>query len=397
MQQLLVVLFFAIFCAGCFNQKSPKEALEKKFNGPFYGRLVYDDQLIDPRPQEISERIFEDSATQIVRQFAVHPLHASEDSDTVVMTTPARAVIDEKEQFLFLIDSDSNAVHKFSLNTGRLLAISTEPADRKLGNQSVYMYMMGNEELWFTGVESKKIMRTDLDGSYLDMIDLPYSGWVAPASSGEFVFLDASNMDELFHVYSSKGKKQRSFGILSSIEHEIHGRIQQAHGMGFIGELRTEGDHTFVYTSFFGGGILGYTMDGTLRYFRETIDSGPFPRLRSFTEEEQEKSGLDAGDVTVDTDQVISQQFSMNVWNGIFYQNTYLLSDQETFVVDAYDYDTGDYLFSIPSPEGCGIIFITDRHLYASCLEQGFFQIRRPASLVNPADEPDMIQAHLAR
>lgn len=388
------LLFLFALITGC-QQQDLKQSLEEQFNGPFYGRLVYDNQLIDPRPQDSSERLFEEEATQIVRQFTVHPLQASADSDLVIMVSPVRTVVDAEEQFLFLMDSDSNAVHKFSLQDGALLAVSEDPKDRVTTNgKSTNIHLRANEELWLTGIQRAKVMRTNLDGEFIDFIDLPYSGQVAPTRSGDFVLLETGNLEELFHIYSSEGKKQRSFGILSSVEHEIRGYLQKAHGMGFLGEVRTAGGNSFIYTNFWGAGLLGFTMDGTLKFFRETIDNNPFPPLRYLTEEEEELSLDDSGrGMTPDLENTKSQQFAANVWNGVFYQNTYMLAGDRSFVVDAYDYDTGDYLYSIPSPEGCGIVYVTDKHLYANCLEQGFFQLRRPAPAVNPSSQPELIQA----
>ena len=394
MRVYLLLIFLAVLF-GCTKKESQKIALEEQFNGPFYGRLVYQDQLVDPSPQAYSKRVFEDVATDIVQQFTTRDSMAHLSPGIVIMNKPFQSLVDPAEEFLYIMGPDSNVVHKFSIADGRLVNRVTTPRDlRESSGYTVGMQMAGNDEFWFQNVKPRTLMRTTHEGKLIDTIKLPYAGWVSVTNSGDFVFLETSNLDELFHVYSANGKHQHSFGILSSVLVQFGEHTSLGHGLGFVGDLSTDGSDSFIYTNGWGGGLLNYSLDGTLNYFRQPIDSNPFPGLRPFTAEEKEKSNIqNSANITVDKKDVNSQKKSVNVWEGTYYQTTFERNTDRSWFVDAYDYDTGDYLYSIPTPEDCFIEFITDKHLYANCLEPGFVQFKRPPRVIDPVDEPALIQA----
>ncbi|CAN0294226.1 unnamed protein product, partial [Laminaria digitata] len=198
-----------------------------------------------------------------------------------------------------------------------------------------------NGELWISGNGKKKqVLRLNQKGEFLGFIDNPYRGGVFDVAAGKYLHYNL-NDPELFHVYNKKGKREKSFGVLASGRTHLtqEYRHLMGHGLGFSGDVKTDGKGAFIFAGYYGGGLLSYNVDGSLRFFRETMDHNAFP-LTPFMDG-------NGGRKIVDRDSVRSQQMPINVWNGVFYQNVFL-NEEERMVVDAYAYDSGDYLYSLP-------------------------------------------------
>ena len=362
----MLAAFMLIFVAGCTTSDSSSE-----YPRPFYGRLLHDGVLVDPAPQTATGRLYQPMPAEVNIQFTVHPAQATNDTPSAkIMETPSDAGILHQDEHLFLMDNESLRINKFALADGRLKQVITTVADYGLpGFNKKRMRVMEGEELWIHGLEPGKIMRLDEAGEMLGWAEAQGTQPMLLFNSGEVLKLMPLNGEKLFHLYDDRGAELRSFGILSSRKLEAMGEPMPGHGLGFLGNVSTDGNDTFVYAGGAGGGLLGYRTDGTLRYFRAYIDADLFASVQQ----------SDSVSYMLDWDGVKNQYFALNVWDGVYYQLVYNVGGDQSFFVDAYDYDTGDYLYSIPSPEGCGYRFVTDTHLYANCMEGGFVQFERAA------------------
>lgn len=362
---LQVLLLLIVLTAGCEN---PDPA--SSYPEPFYGQLLVGDTLLSPVPQQKSTREFEPVATVETRQFTFAPALAIEDTPAeLVMTKPNRAVFSRDGDMLFLLDTESLLINQYSLLDGSLIKVIKSANESRAPNS--YLASIGlisDNELGVTGVEARKTMRIDSDGKSLGFIDQASGESFVGMSSGKIVQIQSNNEYELFHVYNESGKKQQAFGLLSSMRYELGGNKLNGHGMGFAGTLATDGSESFVYTSGFGSGLLGYQTDGNVLYFREVIDHTPFPEMIASEGENT---------FTVDNEEMVASRMSLNVWDNVYYQYAFGREGQEP-VVDAYDYRTGDYLYSLKSPAECGIILVSSDHVYATCLDRGFIQFERP-------------------
>lgn len=358
-----VALFFIIGCIQPHPADNYPEA--------FYGELLLGDSLIVAAPQQKSEREFVAMATVVKQRFTSSPESATDETPAgIIMENPAMAGVDSNEDYLFLMDAASLAINKYSLASGALLKVIDAPEKRRTNKTSQgRLSVTSNDELWVRGVENRKMLRLDFEGDVLGNVKGPASGFVTQVNANNVVHTTALNEDELFHVYSMEGDIEHSFGIMSSSAH-VEG--SKGHGLGFIGETVGDGSNSFVYAGLFGGGLLSFDDQGNLAYFRESIDHNPFPGTIPYT------STTGYNSETVDVAGVRTQQLPINIWNGIYYQNVLIL-EEERMIVDAYAYETGEYLYSLPvRDKECGYIFITDDHIYANCKE-GFVQLERPA------------------
>lgn len=364
----LISPFILLFMIGC-TQPHPAS----HYPEPFYGQLLMGDSLMEAEPQQKSEREFVALATVVKQRFTVSPDSATDDTPAeIIMEKPVSASVDDNEEYLFLMDQESQVINKYAITTDELIDVFNYASENKTLLRSASLLSVRNGELWLSsGGKQKPVLRLNQKGEFLGFIDNPHRGGVSDVAPGKYLQYNL-NEPALFHVHNENGKREHSFGVLASERKHLTQVYKNlmGHGLGFSGDVKTDGKGTFVYSSFYGGGLLGYNIDGTLRYFRETVDHNAFPPTPFM-----EGNG---GSKIVDMDSVRTQQMPINVWNGVFYQYVNLIGEKK-MVVDAYAYDTGDYLYSLPvNWKECGYIFITDDHIYANCKE-GFVQLARPA------------------
>ena len=226
---------------------------------------------------------------------------------------------------------------------------------------------------------TRKVIKLDLYGRVKEVRKHPrkINGYVIPVDADSYVGMTALNYPELFHVYNRWGFRTRSFGFLSNLHllKEPSKLLPVGHDMDFLGSLTTDGKSSFVYSGIYKGGLLGLTKDGTFRFYRETIKHRPYPQRTAVNKTDVLPLG--------GTEASNSALFTLNVWNGVYYQHEIPPCNAEscpqTFTVDAYSYENGDYLYSLNPPANCAAVFLTDSHLYANCPTRGLIQFIRPS------------------
>ena len=350
--------------AGC-TENSPHPA--KDYPEPFYGQLLYEDSLITATPQQISERVIGDSIGVIERVYMVPSDKAQPDTpEEAIMELPIDAGVDNDGKYLYVMEKNSFKTNKYDLSSGELTLVLNSVAENKsTSHLGKGMRVMSNDELWIYGANTSKIFRVTPQDELLGYWEGRSGDSFIKMTSGELVKTTSSNEHELFHVFDEGGEKLRSFGILSSYQIEVDGYKTVGHGLGFHGWTSTNGDDSFVHVANMGGGLLSFNTDGSLRYFREFVEHVPFPDT------------VPTGENTrgIDMDGVHTQHFALNVWEDVYYEYAIEVNSGER-IIDAYDYNTGDYLSSIPHPDGCWVKFVTDSKVYAMC-ESGFSQLER--------------------
>ncbi|MFK7844129.1 MAG: hypothetical protein AB8G77_02435 [Rhodothermales bacterium] len=361
--QVFVVLL-VVLTSGC-EKTDPASSYPE----PFYGQLLVGDTLLSPVPQQKTTREFEPMATVEIHQFTVAPALATEDTPAeLVMEKPHRVTVSRAGDVLYVLDTESLLINKYNLLDGSLLnVITTANENRTSNNHFARLWLISDAEIGVAGVEAARIMRINEEGESLGFIDYNSGGGFV-AASGKQIWLESLNEYELFHVYNENGEKERAFGILSSVRYEFKEHKLNGHGMGFAGTMATDGADSFIYTNGYGSGLLGYRTDGSVVFFRELIDNTPFPEM------------VVSGDQgSVDDKDVVASRLSLNVWENVYYQYVFWYEAGKESVIDAYDYNTGDYLYSIKSPADCGVLYISNTHIYANCLDRGVIQFERPS------------------
>ena len=340
---------------------------------PFYGDLLYGDSLISPAPQSATARVFEDLATVRTVQYAVKPSFANAETPADrIMYRPNAAAVDPDESVLFLMDVDSMYIQKYDIPSGELLETITSA--RAAWAPSAYgagLRMIAEDLFWVYGIEKRMITEMDSAGRLGESIEFISGDALTADQSGAYVKLTPSNSDYLFHTFSPSGRELESFGILSSSRIMHNGKAYPGHGLGFAGQVISDGSASFVYVANSGGKLLSYDMGGTLLYYRETLESNPFPGSVAMDSLEMVR--------TLESEGIQAYHTVINVWDDVLYLNTFRTNDN-TFVIDAYSYSTGEYLYSLQPPEDNSPVFITADHLYVVA-EEGFFQMDRPAGV----------------
>ncbi len=367
----LLLLGIVLLVAACQDEPHPAD----NYPEPFRGQLLQGDSLLAPTPQRASMRVFEDSASVVLRQYTVFPDSATADTPSErIMRMPISAGLDSKGETLYVMDTESFLINKYDVTSGELLGVITAAKDAHVPNPySGGIRLINDEDFWVYGLDKARITRMRTSGEILDAIKYTSGEFHAASRSGNYVVARFYDDHELFHTHTPKDRSQASFGILTSEKLEIDGRVVKGHGLSFTGGVISDGSESFLYAASFGGLMLSYTMDGSLRYFRESIKPGMFPELVPY--EGEAKNTV----MTVNQEQARQSQVPLNVWNGTAYYAVREYDDEITlWTIDAYDYDTGDYLYSIDRRETCRYVFITDEHIYAHCFDPGgFVQFQR--------------------
>ena len=368
-----ILLGVFLICTGC-DKTSKYAELD-----PFYGPLAQGDSLIYPTPQHASHRQFEALAIEKNLTLSVPQAKATDETPPeLIMKWPIHIAIDPDEEFIYVMDKETFRINKMSLTDGSLVQSITAAQEYKKDNNSAAMiqYLLdGTVEVYVPG---KKTLKLKPNGKAKKILKHPrkVNRYIIPIDSDSYVGMTALNYPELFHVYNKRGFRTQSFGFLSNLHlREKPDKMEPiGHMLDFMGTLGTDGKSSFVYSGMYKGGLLGFSKDGTLRFYRETINHRPYPQ----------KAIAKQSDVLPQVDREASYDalFTLNVWNGVLYLHLIPPCNAEscpqTFTVDAYSYENGDYLYSLNPPANCFAVFLTDSHLYANCPTRGLIQFVRP-------------------
>ena len=177
---------------------------------------------------------------------------------------------------------------------------------------------------------------------------------VVAADSG-FFWIHAGTPAAIATLYDGEGDRLRDAGVFSR---EIPA------GMGKNGYLlRHPNRPSMFYVGRFGGRLSKFTLEGDLRFHRQTIDPNDYPAPvalsggESFTMDQSNVHALRA----------LAGVTDEGVYVGII-QTVEEPSSGLRFLVDRYDPETGDYLYSHDSPNpDCTIVQMTTAHAYTHC------------------------------
>lgn len=164
---------------------------------------------------------------------------------------------------------------------------------------------------------------------------------------GDFIIMPAIPITHLFEKYNAAGKLQSSFGSLLPNQDELHLLID-----GWI-EI---GNDNALYFTFVRAGLIGsFSSQGVLRFFVETIDRIPLPKIEVFAK----GSGM-----RIDQKAPLAA-LSMNVIDSTIYILSWAGSiGRKGMVVDTYRTADGAYLESFEIPEKCRFAYFTEKSIY---------------------------------
>jgi len=205
------------------------------------------------------------------------------------------------------------------------------------------------------------------DGHFVRAIPVGNVGPVdVVEADGGLFWIHAGTPAAIATLYDGEGDRLRDAGVFSR---EIPAGIGKN---GYL--LRHPNRPTMFYVGRFGGRLSKFTLDGDLRFHRQTIDPNDYPA----------PVALGGGaSFTMDQSNVNSLRALAGVTDeGVYVGIILMLEDVSSglrYVVDRYDPETGDYVYSYDSPNpDCAIVQMTNAHAYTHCpLDQSIERWRR--------------------
>jgi hypothetical protein len=275
-----------------------------------------------PRPQETRERIWKEAGFE---RIATVPVGLA----TLLRPGPGGDV--------YVLDSGRSRVLRLSPE-GRILTTYGDPS---LGNPTD-VAVGADGEVWVCDLDHNGIAVFSAAGGLIRRIDLdPPAGRLALALAPEgFVATSIAGGKGLFRKYSAEGEFQGSFGALFS--EELQTSIAAD---GWI----VPGMDGFFYPLRNAGLLVSYGWDGRLRFFRQTIDPVPLPKVRVDA----------AGRQSVPDATVVS------ISGSVVGDDLFVLTGGR--VLDVYDVETGSYRYSLhPPEEDARYVVLAEERLYSA-------------------------------
>lgn len=233
----------------------------------------------------------------------------------------------DRQGNLFVLDSADRQIEKISA-AGEPLA-TYGPADFQ--NPSDFA-VAESGEVWVCDPNSKQITIFSPGGQIARVIRLDARPIrIILDARGGFLVLQDAGASGLFHRYSAEGRPLGSFGTFfpDALQNSL-----TADGW-LLGIGSRASAHAFRHA----GLLASYTQDGRLRFFRETIDPVPLPKITIDS----------AGSQRMDRKRRRSALSVSALGDEIYLLGTE--GTKSTRVLDVYGAEDGSYRFSLASPD----------------------------------------------
>lgn len=299
---VLVSLILVGLAAGFFGQRAGTYPLALAPGTP------------QPQPQESRERIWREARFDPV---ATIPPGADLELPTLFRAGPGGSV--------YVLDSGRSRILRISPE-GRILAVYGDPS---LGNPTD-VAVGENGEVWVCDPDKSGIAVFSSDGHLARRIDLdPRAGRLALEPGGGFMATSFEGGEGLFRRYSAEGELESAFGAL--FQEEFHTSLAAD---GWIVPAGSKESGAWIYPFRNAGLLVSYTMDGKLRYFRQTVDPVPLPSIKVDSAGRQ---------IVAENTPVVS------ISGSVVGNDLYVLNGSR--MLDVYDAGTGSYRYSLKPPE----------------------------------------------
>jgi hypothetical protein len=242
---------------------------------------------------------------------------------------------------VYILDSGRLQILRFS-SEGRLLA---RYAHASMGNPTD-VAIGGGGEVWVCDPDRKVIVVFTPEGKLLRRITpRPPAARLVCGPGDGFVATGVTGGQGLFRRYSAAGEMEGSFGAMFAED------LQSS--LAADGWIVSTSDF-LVYLFRNAGLLISYTMDGRLRFFRETIAPVPLPMVHV--------NG--AGRASVEREAPLA-----SISGSIVGDELYILSDAAPGgrAIDVYETGQGSYRYSLRPPEAdARYVLVTGDHLYSA-------------------------------
>lgn len=317
---VLASLIVVGLAAGIFGQRAGTYPLTLAAGAP------------PPRPQEARERVWRTARFEPVATVPAGP--------TGLVEMPTLLRIDRRGG-LYVLDSARSAVVKLSPE-GRLLATYR---DASVGNPTDVAVGEGGE-VWVCDPDHGSVAVFSAGGRLDRRIKLdPAVGRLALDPEGGFVATSLGGGEGLFRRYSRDGDPKGSFGALFQEELQT--------SVAADGWIVPASPGALIYPFRNAGLLVSYSIDGRLRFFRQTIDPVPLPKVR-----------VDAAG----RQSVVAETPVSTISGSVAGGGLYLLSMTDAGrVLDVYGAADGSYRYSMKPPEpDARYVVLTEDLLYSA-------------------------------
>jgi hypothetical protein len=172
----------------------------------------------------------------------------------------------------------------------------------------------------------------------------PKKAW---GNDGGFVILTSPRAALLWEAYTESGEFRKAFGEL------VEDQAQNA--LSLMGWMAEDGYDSFYYAAQYAGIIAAYKMTGEPRFFVQTIDPKPLPKIEMTTKGVRkiayQKAEVSAHGISVAGD-------------SIYILTDAALDGSKRKVIDVYSKQDGTYLYSSELPEPSNRIYFTNDFVY---------------------------------
>jgi hypothetical protein len=327
---VLASLIVVGLAAGIFGQRAGTYPLALNPDAP------------PPRPQEARGRVWRPARFEPV---ATVPARAGG-----LLEMPTLLRVDSRGG-LYVLDSGRSAVVKLSPE-GRLLATYQDPSVVNPTDVAV-----GEGEVWVCDPDHGAVAVFSAGGHLDRRIKLdPAAGRLALDPEGGFVATSLAGGEGLFRRYSRDGDPKGSFGALFQEDFQT--------SVAADGWIVPAGSGVLIYPFRNAGLLVSYSVDGRLRFFRQTIVPMTLPKVR--VDAAGRQSPL--ADTPVST-----------ISGSVAGDSLYLLSAAgNEKVLDVYGAADGSYRYSMKPPEPDARYVVLTEDLLYSASARGVTIWRRP-------------------
>jgi len=336
-QLMFVVVFGLLICAGIIIGHFIADKIRVVKVVP---DLTVADNFPTPKPQDLENRIFK--SAKMLKEFSIG-LRAED-----ALSNPISVKMDKLGN-VYILDWGDLSIKKFSPE-GRFTNKFGKGRGQGPGefqNPTDFKIAM-NGDVWICDPSAGIITIFNADGSIKQTMrpkSLPHR--IVCLNTGDFILMSTAKTNHLFEIYDPVGKFKSSFGLLL--------RDQNKYPILTDGWVAI-GEDNALYCALVRAGLLAsFSSQGVLRFFVETIDRIPLPKIEVFAK----GSGM-----RIDP-KAPWAALSLNISDCHIYILSWAGSiGRKGMVVDTYRTADGAYLESFEIPEKCQSTYVTEKFIY---------------------------------
>ena len=361
-------------CSGSAEESVRLDADPSQWDYTDYGVFSDNDPYVEPTPQVQQDRMYEARATEKVQRIGWYPGAEVAGVQEEMLFDVRSVQFDVDESVIFIGDVEAKAVKKFSLQDGRFIAQyggfeGEGPGESKLPTGFT---VMPDGRVLISDATLRRVSIFDVDGVHIEDLHFEFRPENVIALNNDIfaiAFGGAMGHVEMYGVFDMDGQMVRSFGKLAN-DFRLNA--------GMVGVLVKGDNNVFAQAIGQTGHLFAFSGQQELLYYRLGLDGvTAFPK---WTKREMPESST----ITFEMDRSnlgSAVYRTLNVWGDELFVLKYDHTDAEDIrnPVDVYDALTGDYAYSIltPDPKHCRALFFTDQYVFTSCINEGVVQWER--------------------